>query len=73
MEDYYLNYSDIFYKKRQRDCKIVFEMGKSKSGKETIYKHTPTLNEIAKDIETDYEKITITDLWEEKRKGKKNI
>lgn len=70
MEDYYLNYSDIFYKKRQRDCKIVFEMGKSKSGKETIYKHTPTLNEIAKDIETDYEKITITDLWEEKRKGK---
>ena len=70
MEDYYLNYSDIFYKKRQRDCKIVFEMGKSKSGKETIYKHTPTLNEIAKDIETDYKEITITDLWEEKRKGK---
>lgn len=70
MEDYYLNYSDIFYKKRQRDCKIVFEMGKSKSGKETIYKHTPTLNEIAKDIETDYEEITITDLWGEKRKGK---
>lgn len=70
MEDYYLNYSDIFYKKKQKDCKIVFEMKKSKSGKETIYKHTPTINEIAKNIETDYEEITVTDLWEEKRKGK---
>lgn len=70
MEEKFLNYSDIFYKKKQRDCKIVFEMGKSKNGKETIYKHTPTLNEIAKDIETNYEEITVTDLWKEKRKGK---
>ena len=68
MKENFLNYSDIFYKKKQRDCKISFEMSKTKNGKEKVYKHTPTLNEIVQDIETDYEEIIVTDLWKEKRK-----
>lgn len=72
MEENFLNYSDIFYKKKQRDCKISFEMNKTKNGKEKVYKHTPTLNEIVKNVETDYEEIIVTDLWKEKRKGKKD-
>lgn len=70
MEKSFCNYSDFLYKRKQGDCKIVFEMGKLKNGKETIYKHTPTLNEISKNIETDYEEVKVADIWKEKRKGK---
>ena len=70
MEKSFYNYSDFLYKRKQGDCKITFEMGKLKNGKETIYKHTPTLSEIAKGTETDYEEIKVTDIWKEKRKGK---
>ena len=48
MEKSFYDYSDFLYKRKQGDCKITFEMGKLKNGKETIYKHTPTLSEIAK-------------------------
>lgn len=70
MKKSFYNYSDFIFKRKQGDCKIVFEMGKLKNGKETIYKHTPTFSEISKNIETDYEEVKVADIWKEKRKGK---